>query len=150
MTTTMGFFGATVDTLLEHRHVTACGTEIDTAAEDFLAALTPIGDPFAVPWKLFESLQILSAWVPEPLAKRLSSPGLTAPVNHLEASMLSLVREVDSCLEPLTKADMHRIQHGVQCAIDADDWGRHSPYPWDTVAQADIDSWGFFALHVPA
>lgn len=150
MIATMGFFGATVDTLLEHGHVTATGHGVDTAAEDFLAALTPIGEPFAVPWKLFESLQVLSAWVPEPLAERLSNPGITPPTNHLEASVLSLAREADSCLEPLTKNEMHRIQHGVRKATDANDWGRHSPYPWDTVAQADIATWGFFALRTPA
>lgn len=150
MVSTMRFVGATVDTLLAHTSVHTGGSEIGKAATEFLAALTPIGDPFEVPWKLGESLEVLDPWVPETLVSRLLHPGTTPPVNHLEASALSLAREAGMCLEPFTPADMHRLQHGVRRAIQSQTWGRQSPHPWDTIAEAGIDSSWFVALLVPA
>lgn len=140
------FVGATVETLLDYTSAPTEGTDIVTAAEDFLAALTPIGDPFEIPWKLEESLDVLQQWLPDDLVERLLNPGTTPPVNHVEASVLALAREAGVQLEPLTKADMDRLRYGARRATEANTWGRQSSHPWDTVIEAELDSSWFFAF----
>ena len=80
---------------------------------------------------------------------RLLNPGMSVPSNHLEATVLSLAREGGVCLEPLTAADVRRMQHGAQQAIEAGVWGRQSPHPWDTLAEADVDPSWFYAFAAP-
>ena len=108
-----------------------------------------IRDRFEVPWKLKESLSVLDPWVPADLEMRLLNPGMSVPSNHLEATVLSLAREGGVCLEPLTAADVRRMQHGAQQAIEAGVWGRQSPHPWDTLAEADVDPSWFYAFAAP-
>jgi len=145
-----GFVGATIDMLLDYESTTTSGSDIALAAEEFLAALSPIGDPFEMPWKLVESLYVLQPCMPEPLSSRLMNPGSTPAANHLEASVRALALEAGACLEPLTKQEMLRIQHGARRATEDERWGRQSPHPWDTVAEAELDECRFFALCVPA
>lgn len=149
MVSTMRFVGAPVETLLANMSGTTRSSDIATAAQQLFEALTPVGEPFEVPWKLQESLGVLSAWIPANLEMRLLNPGMRVPSNHLEASVLSLAREGGVCLEPFTAADLQRLQHGARRAIDAGDWGRQSPHPWDTLAAAQLDAEWFFAFSAP-
>jgi len=150
MVSTMGFVGADVDTLLKYRDVLTTGSDIAQAAQEFLAELTPIGDPFEAPWKLVESLGLLDSWVPEPLTHRLLNPGGSVPENHLEAIIVSLAREAGVYVEPLTRQDMARLQHGVRQLDETGGWGRQSSHPWDTLTDDALDEWRFYALCVPA
>ena len=143
------FVAATVETLLNHRSVTEKPC-VERAANELLSAFDQVGEPFDVPWKLFQSLDVLDAWVPEDLTQRLMHPGESRPENHLEASVVALAREGGVRLEPLTLSDMLRLQHGTRKLTETQGWGRRSPHPWDTVAAADLDAWRFFALAVPA
>ena len=149
MVSTMRFVGAPVDALLEFDDAKSLGTDIATAASELLAALNPVGDPFELPWKLKESLSVLDPWVPADLEMRLLNPGMSVPSNHLEATVLSLAREGGVCLEPLSAADIGRMQHGAQQAIQAGVWGRQSPHPWDTLAEAEVDPSWFYAFAAP-
>ena len=149
MVSTMRFVGASVDALLEFDDANSFGTDVASAASVLLATLNPLGDPFEVPWKLKESLSVLDPWVPADLEMRLLNPGMSVPSNHLEATVLSLAREGGVCLEPLTAADIRRMQHGAQQAIEAGVWGRQSPHPWDTLAEAEVDPSWFYAFAAP-
>ena len=149
MISTMRFVGAPVETLLEHTAETARGSDTDAAAERLLGNLVTVGEPFEVPRKLQESLAVLSPWIPAGLELRLLNPGMRVPSNHLEASVLALAREGGVCLETFSAADLRRLQHGAQRAIQAGTWGRQSPHPWDVLADADIDSDWFFAFSAP-
>ena len=149
MVATMRFVGATVDELLKHGDSVSPHADIGDAAEDFLASLEPIGESFEMPWKFAESLDVLSNWLPPELNERLAKPGGCRPENHLEASIVALALEAGVRLQPLTKQDMIRLQHVAQHATENDAWGRQSPYPWDTVASADIEDFDFFALFAP-
>lgn len=150
MVSTMKFVGATVDALLRHAQAPAPGTDVDVAAAEFLASLEPIGEAFDVPWKFGESLDVLCEWLPDDLRDRLSSPGGCPPENHLEACVVALALEAGVALQPLSKAEMRRLQHTAMHATRCDAWGRQSPYPWDTVATADIERFDFFALSSPS
>ena len=149
MVSTMRFVGAPVDALLEFDDAKSLGTDVATAASELLAALNPVGDPFELPWKPKESLSVLDPWVPADLEMRLLNPGMSVPSNHLEATVLSLAREGGVCLEPLSAADIRRMQHGAQQAIQAGVWGRQSPHPWDTLAEAEVDPSWFYAFAAP-
>ncbi len=142
----MRFVGATVDDLRQHGEMSSAGTSISDAAEQFLASLEPIGDDFAMPWKFTESLEVLSDFLPLELRNRLERPGGSPPANHLEACLIALALEGGIRLEPLTKNEMLRLQHVTEHMTKSDAWGRQSPYPWDTVAAADLDKYDFFAL----
>lgn len=143
----MRFVAATVDELLRHSEG-PCSSDLEQAAEALLSTLTPIGEEFEVPWKFTESLEVLAEFMPEDLRLRLETPGASCPENHLEASLVALALEAGVRLEPLTKHEMLRIQHLSEHLTKNERWGRQSPYPWDTVAQADIDEFNFFALSV--
>ena len=120
------------------------------AAEALLDSLEPIGDDFELAWKFNESLEVLANFLPEDLRKRLEYPGGTKPVNHLEACCVALALEAGVCLEPLTKSEMQRLQHVTEHMTKSSGWGRQSPYPWDTVAAANIEQYDFFALSAAA
>ena len=139
------FVAATVETLLHHRSVSKDASVVG-AARELISALDPIGEPFDVPWKLFQSLDVLDEFVPDDLTDRLLNPGAKPPRNHLEASVVALAQEAGVRLEPLTKLDMQYLQHGTRKLTETDGWGRQSPYPWDTLAAIDLEPWRFFAL----
>lgn len=143
----MRFVGGSVDELRKHGQSPA-GSDVVASAEAFLATLNPIGEDFELPWKFTESLEVLAEFMPQDLRTRLESPGSRRPENHLEASLVALALEAGIRLEPLTKHEMKRIQHLTDHLTRNDKWGRQSPYPWDTVATADIDQFDFFALTV--
>lgn len=149
MVATMRFVGATVDELLKHGDMVSADDDVCRAADDFLSSLAPIGDSFEMPWKFSESLDVLRDWLPGELQERLAKPGGCRPENHLEASIVSLALEAGVRLQPLSRQDMIRLQHVAQYATESDAWGRQSPYPWDTVASADIEDFDFFALFAP-
>ena len=147
MVSNMRFVGASVDELRTHGEG-SCNGDVVAAAEALLATLDPIGDEFEVPWKFVESLEVLTEYMPADLRTRLEEPGARCPENHLEASLVALALEAGIRLEPLTKPEMKRIQHLTDHVTKNERWGRHSSYPWDTVADADIDQYDFFALTV--
>lgn len=149
MVSTMKFVGATVDELLKHTHGPPSDADIATAAAEFLASLEPIGEPFDVPWKFSDSLEILRNWLPHELSDRLTKPGESPPENHVEACIVALALEAGVSLQPLSKSEMLRLQHTARYATKCSAWGRQSSYPWDTVAFADIESYDFFALSCP-
>lgn len=149
MVSTMKFVGATVDELLKHTQVPRTNGDVAGAAERFLASFEPIGDSFDVPWKFNDSLDVLREWLPEELRDRLTKPGGCRPENHLEACIVALALEGGVALQPLSKSEMRRLQHTAQHATKCSAWGRQSSYPWDTVAEADIDDYDFFALTTP-
>lgn len=149
MVSTMKFVGATVDELLKHSAGSRSNGDVADAAADFLAALQPIGESFDVPWKFSDSLEVLCNWLPDDLRERLTRPGCSTPENHLEASIVALALEAGVTLQPLSKSEMLRLQHTATYATKCSAWGRQSPYPWDTVATADIESYDFFALSAP-
>ena len=149
MVSTMRFVGIPVDGLLDFASERRSNSDAATAAHDLLEALKPVGEGFEVPWKLKESLMVLSPWIPADLEMRLLNPGMSVPTNHLEASILSLAREGGACLEPLSANDLHRMQAGILAAIEADDWGRQSPHPWDTLAEAQVHPTWFYAFSAP-
>lgn len=146
MVSTMKFVGATVDELLKHGEGLRADSDVVAAAEALLESLHPIGDAFDMPWKFSDSLEILESYLPDDLRERLAKPGGSTPENHLEACVIALALEAGIRLEPLSKADMVRLQHIAQHATERDAWGRQSPYPWDTVAVAELDEFDFFAL----
>ncbi len=146
MVSTMMFVGATVEELLKHTSAPDAGQDVAAAAATFLATLEPIGDSFDIPWKFSDSLDVLCEWLPDELRDRLLSPGGCPPENHLEACIVALALEAGVFLQPLSKTEMRRLQHTARHATSCAAWGRQSPYPWDTVATADIDSFDFFAL----
>ncbi len=146
MVSTMKFVGATVDELLKHGESLQADSDVVAAAEAFLESLHPIGDAFDMPWKFNDSLEVLENYLPDDLRERLAKPGSCKPENHLEASVVSLALEAGIRLAPLTKADMVRLQHIAQHATECEAWGRQSPYPWDTVVNAELDGFDFFAL----
>ena len=59
MATTMQFVGIPVHDLLDYTTEYQPGDDTAAAAEVLLAALNPIGESFALPWKLKESLSVL-------------------------------------------------------------------------------------------
>lgn len=142
----MRFVGASVDDLRKHGQSPGRNGDIAEAAEAFLASLDPIGDDFELPWKFTESLEMLADFLPKELCDRLEHPGASKPENHLEACLIALALEAGVRLEPLTKSEMQRLQHVTDHMTKSDAWGRQSSYPWDTVAAADLDKYGFFAL----
>ncbi len=146
MVDTMRFVGSTVDELRKLGSGPSERQDVAAAAEAFVASLEPIGEDFELPWKLAESLEVLAGFVPQDLLQRLERPGGSPPSNHLEACFVALALECGIRLEPLTKAEMQRLQHATQHMTQNEAWGRQSPYPWDTVAAADIDRYDFFAL----
>ena len=146
MVLAMKFVGATVDELLKHGENAPADNDVVVAAEALLQSLHPIGDGFDMPWKFADSLDVLEDFLPEDLHDRLTKPGGSTPQNHLEACVVSLALEAGVRLEPLTKADMVRLQHVAQHATEHEAWGRQSPYPWDTVANASLSEYEFFAL----
>ena len=146
MVETMRFVGATVDDLRKHGQSPGQSGNIAAAAEEFLASLEPIGEDFELPWKFAESLEMLAGFLPEDLCERLERPGASTPENHLEACIVALALEGGIRLEPLTKAEMQRLQHVTDHMTRSDAWGRQSSYPWDTVAAADLEKYDFFAL----
>ncbi len=146
MVDNMRFVGGTVDDLRKHGETPSQGQDVAGAAEAFLASLEPIGDNFDLPWKFAESLEVLAVFLPAELRQRLERPGGSRPTNHLEACIVALALEAGVRLEPLTKAEMQRLQHVTEHMTNNDGWGRQSSYPWDTVAAADIDQYDFFAL----
>ncbi len=148
MVNTMQFVGGTVEDLLQHGGNLSIDDDVVGAAEALLTALQPIGESFDVPWKFSESLDVLETYLPEALRQRLADPGNTCAENHLEACVVALALEAGVRLQPLTKADMVRLQHVAQHATDQEAWGRQSSYPWDTVATADLEGLSFFALSV--
>jgi len=150
MVSTMRFVGATVDELLKHTQAPHAGGDVADAAAAFLASLEPIGESFDVPWKFSDSLDVLCEWLPEDLSYRLAQPGGYPSQNHLEACIVALALEAGVALQPLSKTEMRRLQHTARHATNCSAWGRQSPYPWDTVAVADIDSFDFFALSSPS
>ena len=150
MVSTMKFVGASVDELLKHTRSVQSHKDVVTAASEFLASLVPIGEPFDIPWKFNDSLEVLSAWLPEDLSDRLTKPGGGAPANHIEACIVALALEAGVTLQPLSKTEMLRLQHTAKHATKCAAWGRQSSYPWDSVAVADIDSYDFFALSSPS
>lgn len=147
MVANMRFVGASVDELRKHGEG-PCNGDVVAAAEALLATLNPIGDDFELAWKFSESLQVLAEFMPSDLLSRLEAPGSRRPENHLEASLVALALEAGIRLEPLTKHEMKRIQHLTDHLTQTEKWGRQSPYPWDTVADADLDEFDFFALTV--
>lgn len=149
MVATMRFVGATVDELLKHGDNVSDDVDVGDAAEQFLCGLAPIGDSFEMPWKFAESLDVLKSWLPTDLQERLAKPGGCRPENHLEASIVALALEAGVRLQPLSKSDMVRLQHVAHHATECEAWGRQSPYPWDTVASANIEDFDFFALFAP-
>ena len=149
MVSTMRFVGTTVDALLTHQEMASTDDDVALAAKKLLALLEPIGDSFDMPWKFAESLDVLGSWLPSDLRERLNKPGGCRPENHLEASIVALALEAGVRLQPLTKSDMHRLQHIAKHATQNSAWGRQSSYPWDTVAMAHIDEFDFFALSAP-
>jgi hypothetical protein len=149
MVSTMKFVGATVDELLKHANGAPSDKDIATTAAEFLASLVPIGEPFDVPWKFSDSLEVLCNWLPDDLRERLAKPGGTPPENHVEACIIALALEAGVTLQPLSKTEMLRLQHTARHATECAAWGRQSSYPWDTVAVADIESYDFFALSSP-
>ena len=149
MVSTMKFVGATVEDLLKHTHAPHADGDVAVAAAAFLSTLEPIGESFDVPWKFSDSLDVLCQWLPEELSDRLMRPGGCPPENHLEACIVALALEAGVALQPLSKTEMRRLQHTARHATNCAAWGRQSPYPWDTVATADIDSFDFFALSSP-
>lgn len=146
MVSTMKFVGATVGELLKHGESLRADDDVVSAAEDLLQSLHPIGDAFDLPWKFSDSLEVLESYLPDDLRERLEKPGGFVPENHLEACVISLALEAGIRLQPLSKADMVRLQHIAQHATSCEAWGRQSPYPWDTVAVAELDDFDFFAL----
>ena len=146
MVDNMRFVGGTVDDLRRHGGPANVGNDISDAAEAFLASLEPIGDDFELPWKFSESLEVLASFLPEDLINRLERPGGSLPTNHLEACFVALALEGGVRLEPLTKAEMQRLQHVTDHMTRNEAWGRQSPYPWDTVAAANLEKYDFFAL----
>jgi len=146
MVSDMLFVGATVDELLKHGENVPTYDNVVEAGESLLQALHPIGDGFDMPWKFSDSLDVLEGWMPDDLHDRLSKPGGSAPENHLEACVVALALEAGVRLQPLSRADMVRLQHIAQHANDNEAWGRQSSYPWDTVATADLADFEFFAL----
>jgi len=148
MAATMQFVGGSVNALLQHGGDLRPADDILHAAEEMLALLQPIGASFDMPWKFTESLDVLGKYLPDGLAERLQDPGRSRAENHFEACLRSLALEAGVCLEPLTKSEMMRLQHVARHATDRDMWGRQSPYPWDTVADADLLGLNFFAFSV--
>lgn len=146
----MQFVGGSVDSLLQHGGQPKPDDDLSGAAEALLSLLHPIGESFDMPWKFADSIDVLGQLLPSDLAERLSDPGRRTPQNHLEACVRALALEVGVCLEPLTKNEMLRLQHIAQHATDQDLWGRQSPYPWDTVADADLADLNFFAFSIAA
>ena len=142
----MEFVGTTVDALLAHTRVLTPGGCVVTAANQLLEAMEPIGRPFDVPWTFTESLDVFSDQLPAHLRSALEAPGNAPTENHLEACAVSLALEVGVTLQPLTLSDMRRLQHTAAHALQSAAWGRRSPYPWDTVATADLEQFEFFAL----
>lgn len=142
----MRFVAATVDDLRKLGSTPSERNDIASAAEAFLASLEPIGDDFELPWKFAESLEVLADFVPRDLVDRLERPGASLPTNHLEACFIALALEGGVRLEPLTKAEMRRLQHATEHMSRNEAWGRQSAYPWDTVAAADLEGYDFFAL----
>lgn len=150
MVSTMKFVGATVEDLLKHTNAPHADGDVAAAAASFLATLEPIGESFDVPWKFNDSLDVLCEWLPDDLHDRLTKPGGGRPENHLEACIVALALEAGVALQPLSKSEMRRLQHTARHATECAAWGRSSPYPWDTVAVADIESFDFFALSSPS
>lgn len=150
MVSTMKFVGATVGELLTHASGSAVDGDVTSAAERLLESLEPIGASFDVPWKFNDSLDVLCEWLPFELRERLMHPGGHRPENHLEACLVALALEAGVALEPLTRTEMLRLQQTAEHATSCAAWGRQSPYPWDTVAKADIDGYDFFALATPS
>lgn len=146
MVATMRFVGATVEDLRRLSGTPGVGNDVVAAAEEFLSSLEPIGDDFELPWKFAESLEVLAGLLPDNLLSRLEQPGASPPTNHLEACFIALALEGGVRLEPLTKCEMQRLQHVTEHTTRSEAWGRQSPYPWDTVAAADLDKYDFFAL----
>ena len=142
----MRFVAATVDELRKLGGGPGERDDVASAAEEFLASLEPIGEDFELPWKFAESLEVLADFVPRDLVERLERPGGSPPSNHLEACFIALALEGGIRLEPLTKAEMLRLQHATEHMTRNEAWGRQSAYPWDTVAAADLDGYDFFAL----
>lgn len=149
MVATTQFVGASVGTLLEHDRPCPTAADIDGAARDLLASLSPIGDPFEMPWKFTDGLALFMEWLPEDLSERLLRPDSVRVKNHLEASIVALALEAGVCLQPLTRNDMVRLQHVTERITAQEAWGRQSPYPWDTFAEASLDDCAFFALASP-
>lgn len=146
MVHSMEFVGTTVDELLTHTRVLTPGGCVVSAAESLLSAMEPIGRPFDVPWTFTESLDVFADQLPAHLRTALAEPGSMPTENHLEACAVSLALEAGVTLQPLSPADMRRLQHTAAHAIDCDSWGRRSRYPWDTFAAADLAPFEFFAL----
>lgn len=145
MVCNMRFVGSTVDDLVKHGD-TPPKSCVELAAGTLISSLQPIGENFDLPWKFNESLEVLANFLPRGLIARLERPGASTPVNHLEACVVALALEGGVRLEPLTKNEMQRLQHVSDHMTKSDGWGRQSPYPWDTVAAADIEKFDFFAL----
>ncbi len=149
MLATTQFVGASVGTLLAHDRPCPSATDIDEAARDLLGSLCPIGDPFEVPWKFTDGISLFVQWLPEDLCERLLHPNVVKVENHLEASIVALALEARVCLQPLSRNDVLRLQHVTERVTAHDAWGRQSPYPWDTFAEASLDDCAFFALASP-
>ena len=85
----MRFVGIPVDGLLDFASERRSNSDAATAAHDLLEALKPVGEGFEVPWKLKESLMVLSPWIPADLEMRLLNPGMSVPTTvsytHLRA-----------------------------------------------------------------
>ena len=146
MVHSMQFVGTTVDALLAHTRVLTPGGCVVGAAHRLLDAMEPIGQPFDVPWSFTESLEVFGDQLPAHLRVALEEPGSSPTENHLEACAVSLALEAGVTLQPLRPADMRRLQHTAAHALQSAAWGRRSSYPWDTVADADLRSFEFFAL----
>ena len=142
----MEFVGTTVDELIAHTKVCGAEVSVSDAAEEFLQALQPIGRPFDIPWTFAETLDVFAGQLPTHLRTVLTEPGSGPSENHLEACAVALALEAGVTLQPLTGADMRRLQHTASHALESSSWGRRSPYPWDTVAAARLDEYDFFAL----
>ena len=143
----MMFVGATVEELLSV--VTTTGESVDDAAKRLLGQLDPIGEPFDIPWKFGDALDVFGQDLPTELRRRLATPGDEAPANHLEACAVALALEAGVMLQPLSPNDIRRLQHCVVHTIEQGSWGRQSPHPWDSFADAVIDDYDFFALSIP-
>lgn len=143
----MMFVGATVEELLAV--VSPTGDSVDDTARRLLEQLEPIGEPFEVPWQFADALEVFGDQLPSELHRRLATPGEDAPANHLEACTVALALEAGVTLQPLTPSDIRRIQHCVSHTIDRGGFGRQSPHPWDSIAEAVIDAYDFFALSIP-
>lgn len=146
MVETMRFVGSTVDDLRKSGDMPCDGQDLENTVEAFLASLEPIGDDFELPWKFAESLGLFADFLPGDLINRLEHPGGSPPANHLEACFIALALEGGVRLEPLTQTEMARLQHVTSHMMESKGWGRQSPYPWDTIAAADLEKFDFFAL----